>query len=265
MPLDCRLIIDPPAPGAWNMAVDDALLQSVAEGGRPTLRLYQWSEPTLSLGYFQSYSDRDRHEPSRSLPCVRRRTGGGAIVHDHELTYSLCLPTDSALARDHRALYCKAHRAVIAAVGQLGGEVSRLTLCDPDRTTGRSDEPFLCFLRRSDGDLLVQGPPPGGVNSPGVAGRYKVGGSAQRKLRGALLQHGSVLVQQSVMAPELPGLSELGVTDASVDRLAGSLTRQLQEQLGLAGRSSQLTASEQAAIRSLIDSHHTSATWLRKR
>ena len=77
----CRLIVDPPASGAWNMAVDEALLESVADGGPATLRFYQWSEPTLSLGYFQPYADREQHEASRELTVVRRSTGGGALIH----------------------------------------------------------------------------------------------------------------------------------------------------------------------------------------
>ena len=65
MPTPCRLIVDAPAPGALNMAVDEALLESVAEGGLPVLRCYRWSEPTLSLGYFQRVEDRELHQPSR--------------------------------------------------------------------------------------------------------------------------------------------------------------------------------------------------------
>ena len=71
------------------MAVDEALLIDAAENGVATLRFYQWSEPTLSLGYFQRYDDRDQHAASRECAVVRRQTGGGAILHDRELTYSL--------------------------------------------------------------------------------------------------------------------------------------------------------------------------------
>src|SRR5882724_9809402 len=93
-----RLIIDPPAHGAWNMAVDEALLESAAVDGIATLRLYQWSEPTLSLGYFQPAADRQTHPASRECPLVRRASGGGAILHDRELTYSLAIPEKSARA-----------------------------------------------------------------------------------------------------------------------------------------------------------------------
>ena len=64
-----RLLLDPPAAGAWNMAVDEALLEAAAAEGQCTLRFYQWAEPTLSLGYFQAYADR---ESARGQPPLRR-------------------------------------------------------------------------------------------------------------------------------------------------------------------------------------------------
>src|SRR5438445_617792 len=83
----CRLIHDLPGDGPWNMAVDEALLEDAARSGRPTLRFYGWAEPTLSLGYFQPYAQRASHPPSSRCAVVRRPTGGGAILHDAELTY----------------------------------------------------------------------------------------------------------------------------------------------------------------------------------
>ena len=64
---DFHLLLDPPAAGAWNMAVDETLLEAAAAEGQCTLRFYQWAEPTLSLGYFQAYADRNQHEASRRL------------------------------------------------------------------------------------------------------------------------------------------------------------------------------------------------------
>ena len=96
---DVRLIIDPPSPGPWNMAVDEVLLMDAVENGNATLRFYQWSEPTLSLGYFQAFADRKQHFASRNCAIVRRQSGGGAILHDHELTYSFVLPPGDPLTR----------------------------------------------------------------------------------------------------------------------------------------------------------------------
>src|SRR5688500_2618026 len=107
--LNVRLINDPPAPGAWNMAVDEALLESAAERGIATLRLYRWSEPTLSLGYFQAAGDRIQHPASLGCPMVRRASGGGAIIHDSELTYSLAIPQPDVRAHAATDLYEAVH------------------------------------------------------------------------------------------------------------------------------------------------------------
>jgi lipoyl(octanoyl) transferase len=192
-PTDCVLLDERPQAGAWNMAVDEALLEWSAETGRAAIRFYRWAEPTLSLGYFQPIAARRVHTASRDGPAVRRLTGGGAIVHDRELTYSLVVPASHPAGWRRAALYEAVHGALVEA---LAGWGIRASLC-PAGPSGRADdEPFLCFQRRAPGDVLV-----GGV---------KVAGSAQRRRRGAVLQHGSVLLGRSAAAPELPGLGDLG-------------------------------------------------------
>ena len=96
------------------MAVDEVLLAHAIDTGIATLRLYQWSEPTLSLGYFQRYDDRFQHAASRDAAVVRRQSGGGAILHEHELTYSISLPADHPLAHHADKLYTAVHEAIIA-------------------------------------------------------------------------------------------------------------------------------------------------------
>ncbi|MEN0109729.1 MAG: lipoate--protein ligase [Planctomycetota bacterium] len=267
MLLDCRLIVDAPAEGAWNMAVDEALLESAADAGAATLRLYRWREPTLSLGYFQAHSDRAGHAPSASLPCVRRSTGGGALVHDREVTYSLTLPPAALAGRDTRALYCDAHRAVIAAIVEgSGADGARLSLCDPEKSPAAGEEPFLCFLRRSDGDLLVGPPHPAGEESGGVRGRHKVTGSAQRKRRGALLQHGGVLLARSDAAPELPGLLDLGLlTAGNEQKLIERLAERLPTALGLRVEAGELTDGERHAAGRLVEEKHGHPAWVERR
>src|SRR4051812_39572627 len=93
----CSLIIDAPADGAWNMALDEALLHAAESDGTATLRFYGWREPTLSLGYFQKHVDRALHSASENCTLVRRTSGGGAILHDRELTYSIALPKSHRL------------------------------------------------------------------------------------------------------------------------------------------------------------------------
>ncbi len=116
----CRLIVDPPAEGAWNMAVDEALLLAAERDGAAWLRFYTWREPTLSLGYFQNHADRQLHAASANCKLVRRASGGGAILHDRELTYSIALPSKHPLARRAELLYDAAHRSLIETLSQWG-------------------------------------------------------------------------------------------------------------------------------------------------
>ena len=214
-----RLLIDAPASGGWNMAMDQALMQSVQETGVPVLRFYRWDQPTLSLGYFQRFSDRSLHEASRGLPVVRRSTGGGAIVHDRELTYSISLPIADRLSGASAECYQTIHEAIVEAVGALGVRLVRFVDTPNfsqihDNSTPQ-DEPFLCFQRRTEEDLILSG--------------YKVAGSAQRRNSGALLQHGSVLLAASCAAPELPGMSELTSIDLPFDALATELAERISQ------------------------------------
>jgi lipoyl(octanoyl) transferase len=185
-----RLIVDPPASGAWNMSVDEALMHSVANGVCPdTLRFYQWSEPTLSLGYFQKLEDRGRHSASVLCPVVRRSSGGGAILHDRELTYSIAMCVSDRFAA--RELYDAVHEALLAflAYHSLQAELYSLS------PVGLPEPSFLCFQRRTKGDVVFHG--------------EKICGSAQRRVGPAVLQHGSLLIERSRLAPELPGILEL--------------------------------------------------------
>ena len=87
-----RVIYHPPAQGAWNMAVDESILESVLDRqSPPTLRLYGWQPACLSLGFSQSIADIDRSSIiSKGWELVRRPTGGRAILHTDELIYSVC-------------------------------------------------------------------------------------------------------------------------------------------------------------------------------
>ena len=189
----CQLIIDPPGAGSWNMAVDECLLAAAADEGLAALRFYQWKEPTLSLGYFQSYDDRRHHPASAPCPVVRRQSGGGAILHDCELTYSLTMPSGHQLARDAQQLYSAVHQTLASALKTFGVPTR---IRDVPEEAEQPEEPFLCFLRRGHGDLLWMS------TDSSRSTAVKIAGSAQRRRRGALLQHGSVLLGRSPAAPE---------------------------------------------------------------
>lgn len=235
-PTACRLIIDPPASGVWNMAVDEALFLDAAESGGATLRFYQWSEPTLSLGYFQRYEDRHQHAASRNCPIVRRQTGGGAILHDRELTYSLSLPAGHLLAKQTPKLYTTVHDAFIAVIeSALPSDQLHWTLLRREEAPQRAAaaESFLCFQRQAKGDVLLvtdnNNAKASTVFHSETAQRpgSKILGSAQRRHRGAVLQHGSLLLERSPAAPELPGLRDLTGITADLRQLTDALSVRL--------------------------------------
>lgn len=173
----CRVIIDPaPSTGAWNMAVDEALLNAAIEEEGSLVRLYRWSEPTVSLGYFQSLAATRDHPLLRELPVVRRLSGGGAILHHHELTYSVTLSAGHPLARIPREMYTSVHFCVVNVLAEFGVAASLRGAADESRG-GR----FLCFGRGDAFDVVM--------------GQHKVLGSAQRRRKGAILQHGSLILR----------------------------------------------------------------------
>jgi lipoate-protein ligase A len=245
---ECRLLIDPPAPGAWNMAVDEMLLEWAAEQDGCCWRFYGWREPTLSLGYFQPHEDRRQHLPSRNCPTVRRLTGGGAIVHDAELTYSLVLPSRHPLALRRDLLYESIHSSLIDVLADFG---TKAVLCEPPiRHPGR-EQPFLCFKRRAPGDVLVDG--------------TKVAGSAQRRRRGAVLQHGSVPLRPSAAAPELPALEDVLGTTIRREQLAEAWLAKLSSRLAITWRQQTISAGQRCRAESLAQKRYALACWTQHR
>lgn len=244
----CRLLIDPPCKGAWNMAVDQALLEAVTEGSPPIWRFYRWVEPTLSLGYFQEYDDRKKHPSSQACEIVRRSSGGGAILHDAELTYSLTLPANHPLAVGRLDLYREVHRTLIEALARLGVSSSSLSM---NSKKNSEENPFLCFQRRAEGDVLL--------------GDSKIAGSAQRRIQGAVLQHGSILLKQSAVAPELKGIGELSGISIDTNHLIEAWLNLLKERLKLDFRPEKLTVDEQDRARQLVADRYGADAWTRLR
>ena len=172
-----RLLLTPAAGGAENMALDEALMARARETGEFTLRVYSWATPTLSLGRNQSARrvyDLERIR-ARRLNVVRRPTGGRAILHYREITYSVTGPADDA--GDLQGSYTRINRLLAAGLERLG---VRTELAAP---AGRAlpPGPAPCFDVPSAGELVLDG--------------RKLAGSAQWRSDGALLQHGSILVE----------------------------------------------------------------------
>jgi len=244
----CRLIRRASGDGAWNMAVDEMLLERVQDRATACLRLYGWSNPTLSLGYFQTYADRREHPASLSCSVVRRLTGGGAIVHDTELTYSIVLPGNHPLAVHRDELYLAVHGCLIQALGHFAVTAR---LCEAAEKLTAAREPFLCFQRRSAGDVLI--------------GRTKICGSAQRRRNGAVLQHGSLLWRSSPAAPELMGLADIIHDPIELGSLTDLWLSGLSGQLGLAWQPDDLDKTEVRRARALADARYLCEDWTKNR
>lgn len=201
------IVDDYPNSGVFNMAMDAALLQLAADHDTSVVRIYEWSEPTVTLGYFQA-AEQETQTPFSELPSVRRLSGGGAILHHHEITYSLVLPASHPGRQNPSSVYEVVHRAMISLFQEVGVECQLRSEFDAEMgkasvvSTERQLEPFLCFLRKNPNDI---------VHKTG----NKIVGSAQRRRKGITLQHGSVILQASCFAQQVPGVVDL-VTNFSV-------------------------------------------------
>ena len=174
-----RLLCHSPAGGAWNMAVDEALLDSVARGAsRPILRLYAWKPACLSLGQAQPAADVDRARLTENgWELVRRPTGGRAILHIDELTYAVIAPVDDPHVRGTLLeSYLAISRALVQALKLLGLEV--IARDDPHASQAARSRNPVCFEEPSSYEILFEG--------------KKIIGSAQARRGNTFLQHGAL-------------------------------------------------------------------------
>lgn len=223
----CRLLIEhAPNSGAWNMAVDELLLESALTKGTGCVRIYRWSAATLSLGYFQTSIPEDMDLRFRDLPRVRRLSGGGAILHHHELTYSCVVPPSHASTADPVDLYDRIHLRIMECLTGFGFASALRGKVEHPR-----DDEFLCFGRANPHDVVLAG--------------MKVLGSAQRRRRGAVLQHGSLVLQRSEYVPEFPGLFDLAGHAACPDGLSAVLAPAIAGAVFESTLGDQLTDEEQ--------------------
>lgn len=176
-----RLIIDKPARGVRNMAIDEAILEAVGHHEVPTtLRLYAWEPPCLSLGYAQPVQDVEmKRLQSLGWDIVRRPTGGRAILHTDELTYAIIgTPSEPALKGSLLESYRNISRALLAAIKFLGIDAS-IEQKEPTRTSGSiQNQEAICFEVPSNYEITVNG--------------MKLIGSAQARRKSGILQHGSL-------------------------------------------------------------------------
>ena len=171
-----RLIDTGPCYAAYNMALDDALATAVRKNSSPpTLRLYGWDLPSVSIGYFQKINDIDtEYCREHNIPVVRRQTGGRAILHNHELTYSFSVrTTHGRFSKGLRDCYKEISRAFNNALLKIGLlPETRL------RRQSHHSRSSLCFHATSYGEITIND--------------KKVIGSAQKRWPDGLLQQGSI-------------------------------------------------------------------------
>jgi lipoyl(octanoyl) transferase len=238
-----RLLPYAEADGATNMAADEALVRSAAEGVA-SLRFYGWTAATLSLGYFQPCAVRLTNSRLASLPWVRRPSGGATLVHHHELTYAIALPSGW---QTDQPWMLRMHRIITAALADLGlGGKIDAACGDPIR---RGD--ILCFQQHTAGDLLSVG--------------NKIVGSAQRKFRQALMQHGSILLRQSEFTPELPGLHEITGLKISRADLQAAVTWRFLEDTKISTLTCDWTTEEASWIDRLVIDRYATTAWNQRR
>ena len=177
------------------MQTDAELLEDVIQSpSSAVVRIYRWDQPTVSLGYFQP-PDAETDRRLAACPRVRRLTGGGAILHDQEITYSCVLPACHPIRKNPTALYDLVHNVIVDLMGESGVRAALRMNASTPADTSEGADPFLCFLRSDPRDIVCRG--------------YKIVGSAQRRRRGHILQHGSIMLSKSALTPELPGILDL--------------------------------------------------------
>ena len=262
-----RLLTTPPAHGAWNMAVDEAMLEAVIQGAsRPTLRLYAWKPPCLSLGHAQPFKDVDMARlQQRGWEVVRRMTGGRAILHTDELTYSVTGPeNEPRLTGSILESYSRLAQALLVAVHDLGLPV--------EMKEGKADASGqinpVCFEVPSTYEITVGG--------------KKLIGSAQARRKEGVLQHGSLPLSgdlsricQALTFPDeaaredaIQRLLARATTVESVlgrevtwDTAAQAFVRAFETQLGLSFEEGNLSATELSRAEELVREKYAHPSW----
>ena len=241
------------------MAVDEALLQCMADGGDPVLRLYGFAPPCVSLGRFQAAGDLGDHGLRRGdgVGLVRRPTGGSAVLHDDEVTYAVVLGRHHLQPFGKRAAYRASAGILLRLLPALG--VQGAVQPEAAGTAPRAPDPD-CFRSTAEYEI--------------TAGRKKLVGSAQTTTRNAALQHGTIplssaytriaryLRPRPVAAPEQPAATSVMQETASrcgyeeaLQLLATAAAARLQV------RRSELTPAEARLARELEETRYACPRW----
>lgn len=263
-----RLLATGEQPGAVNMAVDEAILEAVAEGASPpTLRFFAWNPPCLSLGYAQPFADVDPARlAERGWEVVRRPTGGRAILHTDELTYSITAPLDEPrVAGGVLESYNRLATALLKAVQLLDMPVE---MTEGPTHGGNGASGPVCFEVPSAYEITVDG--------------KKLIGSAQARRKGGVLQHGTlpltgdlariteslVFADDTARARAAVSLLQRATTvemalghEVSAESANQAFVTAFQSELGLSFQHGELSASEISRAEQLVREKYAYPSW----
>jgi lipoate-protein ligase A len=262
-----RLLLTHPARGDWNMAVEESILESIGRGASlPTLRLYAWTPACLSLGVAQPFADVDVPRlRARGWDVVRRITGGRAILHTDELTYSVIGPAENPiLAGSVLESYNRLAKALLHAVQGLGVSVQM--------KEGKADESGksnpVCFEVPSTYEITVDG--------------KKLIGSAQARRKEGVLQHGSLplvgdltritealsFADESARADASARLLDRAATVESAlhrvvdwESAAGAIIHAFESELGIHFERGELSQEEKTRAEELVREKYAHPSW----
>ncbi len=216
-----------------SMAIDEAIFIGREKLGLPaTLRFYGWRPAAVSIGYFQEIEDPSLEEYKRQkLTIVRRFTGGGAILHKNEITYSLACPTNEFIAFSNiEKTQQLVHQAIILALQSLRIN-ARLK-----RKQSKKPAPYFCFVNPVKDDVVEDG--------------QKIVGSAQRRRNRTFFQHGSIKI-----SPEIEEEKK------NRGKIIGSLVLGFEKTFGIRLLSGQLTREEVKLSRELREVKYSTRNW----
>ena len=272
-PATWRLLITPPLDGATNMAIDEAILQALAEGhGQPTLRLFQWEPPCLSLGYNQHWHELDEAACRRlGYTWTRRPTGGKAILHTDEATYSLIIPQDDprihgGIVESYRVLSL----GLSKSLEQLGVEAVQAAEANEASNSPTGSQGPVCFDTPSRYEITWQG--------------KKLIGSAQLRRKKIVLQHGTLPLrgdlnrildvlnfsdakraeQKELLPHRATTLEQVLGKVVPFAEAAAALADGFAQQLNLTLPELPLTKREQALADTLRAEQYANETWLKR-
>jgi len=268
-----RLLHTGLADPAWNMAVDEAILHANSRGlVPPTVRFYGWNPPTLSIGYFQRAGKEVDFEAVRAqgLGFIRRPTGGRAVLHDRELTYSVVVPeSHEKMPTSVNESYRVLSMGLLEGFRELGLRAEMTSLGEDEKKAGM--EPLgsaACFDSPSWYELVVEG--------------RKVVGSAQVRQRHTILQHGSILLDLDVeqlfsvllyasertrermmrlFRDKAVSIKDIAARDISFDEALRAFTTGFERGLGVELAPGLLTPEEEELAAELVRTKYGTDSW----